>query len=205
MYTTGRHPGEPLALSNARDLQPFDEMRVGPCERIYIPIEVKTAALVAQRGSHDSGVYAVRIAPLAGGGLSQTPLHAAVVADVSQRMVSKSDTGIKRRAAGGAVINDRSTEVPQVERESAQLVELLEGLEDQLVNALADNQVDSDEAKGLHLGIQTVYQAALAHDESSAIGIAIIRTGITSQRSQRLLRHRHDREMFLNAGSPEAA
>ena len=95
--------------------------------------------------------------------------------------------------------------MPQVERQSAQLVEMLEGLEDQFVAALADNQIDPAEERGLRSGITLVQQVAMDLDECTAIGIAIVRTGVTSQRSQRLLRHREDRMTFARANEPEAA
>jgi hypothetical protein len=102
-------------------------------------------------------------------------------------------------------INDRSTEVPQVERQSAQLVELIEELEDAFVAAVADNQVDPGEVVALTSGFNRVAQFAMDHDECSAIGIAILRSGVTSQRSQRLLRQREDRMSFERGAAAAVA
>jgi hypothetical protein len=106
-------------------------------------------------------------------------------------------------AAGTAGIYDRSTEVPQIERQSAQLVELIEELGDAFVAAVADDHVDEEEAESLLEGFHRVSQFAMDHDECSAIGIAILRSGVTSQRSQRLLRQREDR-MSFERGSASA-
>lgn len=86
--------------------------------------------------------------------------------------------------------------MPQIERQSAQLVELIEDQVDAFMTAWADDHMDAGEATSLMTGFDRISQFAMDHDEASALGIAILRTGVTSQRSQRLIRQREDRLEF---------
>lgn len=105
----------------------------------------------------------------------------------------------------GRPINREETPVSQVERQSAQIVELIELLEDSFVTALADDQIDVAEAAQLQHGFHQLHQAAMDHDECSAIGIAILRTGFTSKRAQELLGSRRSRQAFEQAQAAPAA